>query len=115
MFSTRTIPGVNDITATVLEVCEVAGRELGPSGLGDGGDLRIGVGDRSAEGAAVTGNPGKSSRGAGPCVPRKSGCPVLLAFYARGRGSTDIAPADNRMHARLLTTTRYPSETRTKE
>jgi hypothetical protein len=30
--------------------------------LGDGGDLRIGVADRSAEGAAVAGNFRKSSR-----------------------------------------------------
>jgi hypothetical protein len=62
MLSTHTIPGVNDINATVLEVCDVAGRELGASGLGDGGDLRIGVADRPAEGTAVTGNPRKSSR-----------------------------------------------------
>ena len=39
----RTIPGVKDIKTTVLEVCNIALRELGPSDFGNGRDLRIRV------------------------------------------------------------------------
>ena len=56
------MPWVNGVKATVLEVCNIAGRELGSSHLGDGCDLRIGMADRSAESTAVGGNLGKSSR-----------------------------------------------------
>jgi hypothetical protein len=62
MLSTHSVPGVNGINATILEVCDVAGCELGPANLGDGCDLRVGVADGSAEGAAMSGNLGKSSR-----------------------------------------------------
>jgi len=52
----RTIPGVNDIKTTILEVCNIASSELGSSHLGNGHDLRIRVADRSAERTAVSGN-----------------------------------------------------------
>ena len=58
----RTIPGVNGMKTTILEVYNIAGRELGPSHLGDGCDLRISMADRSAKSTAVSGDPGKSSR-----------------------------------------------------
>ncbi|MGA9075273.1 MAG: hypothetical protein WB368_14240, partial [Candidatus Sulfotelmatobacter sp.] len=58
----RTIPGVNDIKTTILEVCNIASRELGSSHLGNGRDLRIRVADRSAERTAVSGNLRKNSR-----------------------------------------------------
>ena|ERR1019366_5631430 len=58
----RTIPGIKDIKATVLEVCNIARRELGPSHLGNGCDLRIGVADRPAERTTVSGNRRKNSR-----------------------------------------------------
>jgi hypothetical protein len=57
------MPVIKSLAAVlVLEVRNVASRELGPSHLGNGCDLRIRMTDRSAEGAAVSGNPGKSSR-----------------------------------------------------
>jgi len=58
----RTIPGVNDIKTTVLEVCNVARGELGSSHLRNGRDLRIRVVDRFAERTAVNGNLRKNSR-----------------------------------------------------
>ena len=64
----RTIPRVNDIKTTVLEVCNIARRELGSSHLGYGRDLRIRVADRSAERTAVSGNCRKNSR----CVALES-------------------------------------------
>jgi hypothetical protein len=70
------------MNATVLEVCNIAGRELGPSHLGDGCDLRISVADRSAEGAAVSGNLGKSSR-----------CVAVEPEDAAAKSSANIASA----------------------
>jgi hypothetical protein len=58
----RTIPGVNNIKTTVLEVCNIARGELGLSHLCNSRDLRIRVADRSAERAAVNGNLRKDSR-----------------------------------------------------
>src|ERR1035438_10645587 len=58
----RTIPGVNDIKTTILEVCNIASRELGSSHLGNGRYLRIRLADRSAERTAVSGNLRKNSR-----------------------------------------------------
>jgi hypothetical protein len=58
----RTIPGVNDIKTTVLEVCNIARGELGSSHLRNGRDLRIRVADRFAERTAVNGNLRKNSR-----------------------------------------------------
>jgi hypothetical protein len=52
----RTIPGVNDIKTAVLEVCNITRRELGPSHLGNGRDLRIRVADGSAERTAASRN-----------------------------------------------------------
>lgn len=37
----RTNPGVSDIYAAVVEIGNIARRELGPSHLGNGRDLRI--------------------------------------------------------------------------
>ena len=58
----QTIPGVNDIKATVREVCNIARRELGRSHLRNGRYLRIRLADRSAERTAVSGNLRKNSR-----------------------------------------------------
>src|SRR5258708_9582093 len=58
----RTIPGVNDIKTTVLEVCNIARGELGPSHLRNGRDLRIRVADRSTERTSVNSNLRKNSR-----------------------------------------------------
>jgi hypothetical protein len=58
----RTNPGVNDIYAAVVEIGNIARRELGPSHLGNGRDLRIRVADRSAEQTALSGNFRKRSR-----------------------------------------------------
>jgi len=60
--SSRTIPGVNDVKTTVLEVRNIARRELGPVHSCNRRDLRIGVADRSAERTAVSGNLRKHSR-----------------------------------------------------
>ena len=58
----RTKPGVNDIYAAVVEIGNIARRELGPSHLGNSRDLRIRVADRSTERTAVNGNLRKNSR-----------------------------------------------------
>jgi pimeloyl-ACP methyl ester carboxylesterase len=74
--ASRDVPRVNDIKTTLLEVTNVARRQLGPLHFGDGRDLRIRVADRSADRAPVSGNPGKSSR----CIalePEDAPCQVL--------------------------------------
>src|SRR5208282_2047016 len=58
----RTIPGVKDIKTTVLEVCHISRRQLGPSHLRNGRYLRVRVADRSAEHTPVSGNLRKNSR-----------------------------------------------------
>ena len=47
--ASRTIPKVYDIKTTVVEVCNIARRELGPSHFGNGRDLCIRMADGSAE------------------------------------------------------------------
>jgi hypothetical protein len=59
----RTIPRVNDRETTVIEIFNIARRELGSSHLGDGCDLRIRVTDRSAERSTVGSSLGKNARG----------------------------------------------------
>ena len=62
LLSSGAIPGVNEVETAIFEVCDIAGRELSPSHLRNGCNLRIGMIDRSAKGAAVSGDLRKNSR-----------------------------------------------------
>ena len=79
----RTIPGINDLKTTVPEVCNIARRELSPSHLGNGGDLRIRVADRSAQRTAVRGNPRKGTR----CIAVKPEDSARQVLFKQGFGS----------------------------
>src|SRR5260370_39518635 len=57
----ESIPRVNNIQTTVLEVSSIACREFCTSRLGNGRNLRIRVADRSAESAAGSSNLRKNS------------------------------------------------------
>jgi len=85
----RPIPGVNDIKITVLEVCNITRRELGPSHLGNGCDLSIRVADRSAERTAVSGNRRKNSR----CVTLEpqNAAREILGKHSFRRGQQPLA------------------------
>jgi hypothetical protein len=54
---------VNDINLRILEIGDIARRQLGASGSGNRRDLRISMTDWLASQTAVGGNPGEDSRG----------------------------------------------------
>ena len=60
--SSRTIPRIKDVNTTVIEVCYIARRELGPSHLGNGHCFRIRAADGSAGRTAVSGKRRKKTR-----------------------------------------------------
>jgi hypothetical protein len=94
------IPRVNEVETAGFEVCDVAGRELSSSHLRNGCNLRIGMIDRFAEGAAVSGDLRKNSR----CVAVEAedtarqilgehslgGCQQALAALASGEQFNSI-------------------------